>query len=106
MPQKIYTAVSNRALVREFATWIMPPPKLWTFVHCLTSRCLFVKSGEDLKRGYGAVLDVRCNKEKSDSVKVNQHNYMYIVIVCIRVYFTNAALSLSLSLYIYTFAYR
>ena len=48
----------------------MPLPKLWTFFHCPMDRCLYIKSGDDIKSGYGAVLDIRCNKDKANCVKV------------------------------------
>ena len=33
-------------------------------------RRLYIKSGDDVKRGYGAVLDIRCNKDKANCVNV------------------------------------
>jgi len=48
----------------------MPKPKLWTILHSAEDKCLYIKSGEDVRRDYGALLDVRCSKERDDVVKV------------------------------------
>ena len=48
----------------------MLKPKLWTILYSSEDKCLYIKSGEDVRRDYGALLDVRCSKERDDVVKV------------------------------------
>ena len=49
----------------------MPKARLWTIVHSTDDKCLYIKSGEDVRRDYGALLGIRASKEKEDAVKVS-----------------------------------
>ena len=54
------------------ARWKMPKAKLWTIIHSSDDKCLYIKSGEDVRRDYGALVDVRTSKEMEDAVKVRR----------------------------------
>lgn len=63
-------ATSSVALPLTWTCTVMPKPKLWTILHSAEDKCLYIKSGEDVRSDYGALLDVRCSKERDDVVKV------------------------------------
>ena len=47
----------------------MPPPSLWCFFHCTEDRCIYIKTKDDVKKSYGAVLDVWDNTDKPNCIK-------------------------------------
>lgn len=48
---------------------IAMPTLLWSFVQ--RNGFLYIKSGEDVKCNYGAVLDVKAHKENAGHIKVS-----------------------------------